>query len=197
MAEQFAEVLAGCKIGDPQAMRLFVVEFYGTLMRTARRRLGNDDRARDAVQSFFVMLLEKQILIQFRGDRLVQLRKFLNVCLSNHINSELKDFAQESHETALDADSLESCYPSTEQEYERKSIRELMLQIDWKYRQVLDLELDYYKQKEIAAMLQMPMGTVASYSHRAKEALSKLLKAHGFSMIPFFLTIMLQLRLAA
>ena len=197
MGENFESVLAGCRTGDPDAMRLFIVEFYGPLMRTARRRLGNDDRAKDAVQSFFVMFLEKQLVQQFRGTRIAQLRSFLNSCISNHINSQMREFVVERKESELDTDRLESAYPSAEDEFERKSIRELISQIDWRYRQVLDLELDAYKQREIAEMLGMPMGTVASYSQRAKEALSRLLKANGFVVLPLFLAILMQLRLAA
>ncbi len=194
MTEQFAEVIAGCRVGDPQALRVFVVEFYGGMMRIARSRIGDEDRARDAVQSFFLMLLERQILSQFRGDRMAQLRKFLTVCIKRHIDSEMRHRAGE---IGLEPEAVESTYPSSEEEFERKSIREIMLQIDWRYRQVLDLELESYKQREIAEMLCMPMGTVASYSHRAKEILARLLRENGFLILPLFLTIALGAQLAA
>jgi len=197
MTERFSEVLIGCRLGDPQAMRLLIVEFYGTLMRTARRRLRSEDRAKDAVQSFFLVFLEKHLILEFRGTRVGQLRSFLNACIVNHINSSMREYAQQNTETEIDSELLRSPYPSVEDEFERKSIRELIRQIDWRYRQVLDLELEFYKQREIAGMLNIPPGTVASYSHRAKAALARLLRANGFVALPFLLGVLLHLRLAA
>lgn len=197
MPENFDQVLAGCRTGDARCFKTFAIEFYGGLIRTARRRLRDEERAKDAVQSFFLMIIEKELLCQFRGNRIGQLRRFLNRCMVNHINSEMREFIVSSRESELDERLFASSAASAEEEFERNSIREIIQKIDWKYRQILELELESYKQREIAEMLSMPPGTVAAYSHRAKEALARLLRTHGFALVPIVLALFLNLKAAA
>jgi DNA-directed RNA polymerase specialized sigma24 family protein len=73
----------------------------------------------------------------------------------------------------------------------------LVARIDFRYRRVLDLELSNYKFREIADILGLPLGTVSSYSARAKQILSRLLCENGFLIIPFFLAVLPHFSFAA
>lgn len=69
MHEDFQEVLVGCRAQDPKSLNKFIVGIYSTLFTTARKWLGDEDRAKDAVQSFFLHFLEKGLILQFGGTR--------------------------------------------------------------------------------------------------------------------------------
>jgi RNA polymerase sigma factor (sigma-70 family) len=197
MHEDFQEVLVGCRAQDPKSLNKFIVGFYSTLFTTARKWLGDEDRAKDAVQSFFLHFLEKGLILQFRGDQIGQLRNFLVVCLRNHISSHCREFGLSNHETDVDFETLKSPTPSPEEEFDQQNIRHLVARIDFRYRRVLDLELSNYKFREIADILGLPLGTVSSYSARAKQILSRLLCENGFLIIPFFLAVLPHFSFAA
>jgi RNA polymerase sigma factor (sigma-70 family) len=197
MLEDFQEVLVGCRAQDPKSLNKFIVGFYSTLFTTARKWLGDEDRAKDAVQSFFLHFLEKGLILQFRGDQIGQLRNFLVVCLRNHISSHYREFGLPNHETDVEFETLKSPTPSPEEEFDQQNIRHLIARIDFRYRRVLDLELGNYKFREIADILGLPLGTVSSYSARAKQILSRLLRENGFLIIPFFLAVLPHFSFAA
>jgi|GEM_PF-1740268 len=191
MNPEFQEILAGCKSGDPASMRALMTEYYGTVMRVARKKVEDEETAKDLTQSFFLYLLETRLIFKFRGDGVAQFRSFLLACLRNFVETERRKNGRFIIHSEINPDSLESLHPGVEAEFDRNSIRELIAQIDWRYRQVLDLELESFRQREIAEILNLPPGTVASYSHRAKIELARLLRLHGFFALPFFLSILI------
>ncbi len=74
---------------------------------------------------------------------------------------------------------------ASEPGYDGTEVRSMVMQLPEKYRQVLFLY--YYEDKsyeEVAAMLDLPLGTVKTHLHRARKELSALLKgAYGVRAI--------------
>lgn len=69
-------------------------------------------------------------------------------------------------------------YPSPESSYNSKEIMKFIKTLDAEYRTPFEMFLDGYKYKEIAEILQIPLGTVKSRIFFARKKLEKTLKGY-------------------
>ena len=69
-------------------------------------------------------------------------------------------------------------YPSPESSYNSKEIMKSIYALETDYRKPFEMFLDGYKYKEIAEILQIPLGTVKSRIFFARKKLEKTLKVY-------------------
>jgi len=187
--ESFEAVLAGCREGNDAAARTLITEFYTYVHRIAKRKIKNEEHAQDLAAEFFVLLLEKKLVQKFRGNSIVSFKAYLTACFVNHLKQWYRENANEvEHEVPselLELELVATTIPpdiAFEREEDSRTIRDMIDEMPFKFKAIMDLQLRYFTQSEIAQLLHLPLGTVAKYSQRAKQTLRKLLDSKGFTL---------------
>lgn len=194
VVKDFHKLIDSARKGDRQAIREVVRIFWPILGRWFVRFIHNRDEAEEACQSFFLHLLEKDLLCKSRGTTLAELRAYLTTCARNFVHSNWKRWTSlegESLQTSEDwpgdlsgravdlfADSAENAY------FSRLEVQTLLQAIDaleLPRRTVVYLSLQGYKNNEIAKILEIPANTVASHLMRARDQLRAALRSEGIS----------------
>lgn len=161
---------------DPGEFEQLVDDHYGDLYRFAVSLARNADEACDLTQQVFVTFARK-------GDKIRDRSK----CRSWLFTSLYRDFLRQKERskrlTSMDEDGLELYAgfhpPEATPTIAHHEAREALLSLDEAHRAILSLfYLDDCSYKEIAARLDLPMGTVMSRISRAKTALRARLQDH-------------------
>jgi len=162
-AADFA-VVDRCLRGEVRAFDELVLRYQGELYGLAYRMLLNADEARDAVQDAFINAY--RALRAFRRQASVRTWLFritTNQCL-DRLRVRPREQAQELPETPV-ADHGERIV-------EQAQVRAALAELPAAYRAVVLLRhfhgLSY---REIAVMMQLPVGTVKTHLHRARAQL--------------------------
>lgn len=154
---------------EPHEFEHLVEAHYGDLYRFAVSLTRNSDEACDLTQQVFVTFARK-------GDKIRDRSK----CRSWLFTSLYRDFLRQKERskrvTSMDEDGLELCAGFNPSEaaptVAHHEAREALFSLDEAHRAILSLfYLDDCSYKEIAARLNVPMGTVMSRISRAKAAL--------------------------
>ena len=173
--------------GDHAAFEQLLLLYQQKLYHLALRTCGNPQDAEEAVQEAFLSAWKN--LPSFRGDSSFSTwlyRLTVNACndLFRKNKAAATLVALEDEESALQIPDLA---PGPEEQAQRKetqqSVQDALQQLSPEHRQVLLLrELQQLCYDEIAAVLDMDLGTVKSRIHRARNQLREiLLKAGTFS----------------
>lgn len=182
------ELLAALRRGDEWAFESMVRVYGGRLYAVARRICGNDEDARDALQSAYLSAFRS--LAGFEGS--CQLSTWLHRIVVNmalmrlrakrrkpeeSIETLLPAFQEDGHhveqfsEWAMPADRL------LEREDVRGIVRASIAQLPETYRQVLMLrDIEERSTEEVAGLLGVTPTAVKVRLHRARQALSTLLR---------------------
>jgi RNA polymerase sigma-70 factor (ECF subfamily) len=182
------ELLAALRRGDEWAFESMVRVYGGRLYAVARRICGNDEDARDALQSAYLSAFRS--LAGFEGS--CQLSTWLHRIVVNmalmrlrakrrkpeeSIETLLPAFQEDGHhveqfsEWAMSADRL------LEREDVRAMVRASIAQLPETYRQVLMLrDIEERSTEEVAGLLGVTPTAVKVRLHRARQALSTLLR---------------------
>lgn len=173
------ELIRKCQSGGARYYEPLVRAYEGPGVRLAMGMLGNLDDARDALQEAFIKAYDS--LGRFDSKRpfgpwFFQILR--NQC-RDMLRSRQSRGRRETHDERLEfrpAD-LDS---GPERTYQRKAARELLwtglAQIGEEHREIIVLkELEGFRYTEIARILEIPEGTVASRLYHARNALKSVL----------------------
>ncbi len=182
-AEVERELIRQCKGGGPQYYQPIVRAYEGAGLRLALGMMGNTEDARDALQEAFVKAwhaLPKFDLKRPFGPWFFQILR--NQC-RDMLRSRQARFRVETLDERMDAHAAgEDVDPEARRR--RKAAREVLWQglerIGPEHREILVLkELEGFRYAEIASILSIPDGTVASRLYHARRALKAALDEMG------------------
>lgn len=183
-------LVAGLRAGDESAFERLVRDYGGALLGLARRILGNEDDAADALQEALLSAFRK--IQQFTGESrvyawlhrivvnasLMKLRKKRRL-REQTIESLLPQFKADGHQAVAPRSWPESGEELLARKELRQLVREHIARLPEKYRDVLLLrdiaELDT---AETAGLLGIEVATVKTRVHRGRQALKTLLDPH-------------------
>ena len=178
-AEVEQELIRKCRAGDARFYEPLVRAYTDRGMRLALGMLGNRADAEDALQEAFVKAYGS--LGRFDLDR--AFAPWFFQILRNQCRDMLRTRRARFSERALE-DELEERLASEEDDPARLAERSATKRIVWKalerigaeHREILVLkELEGFRYAEIASVLGIPEGTVASRLYHARQALKKVL----------------------
>jgi len=177
------ELIRKCKAGDARFYEPLVRAYEPAGLRLAVAMLGNLEDARDALQEAFVKAYESF----HRFDLRRSFGPWFFQILRNHCRDMLRSRKARFKMEVLD-EKLElrpaDANRSPERQRQRSAARELLWRalerIGEEHREVLVLkELQGFRYNEIARILDIPEGTVASRLFHARRALKEALEEMG------------------
>jgi RNA polymerase sigma-70 factor, ECF subfamily len=176
--------------GDEQAFDSLVRTYGGRMLMVARRYMGNDEDARDVVQTAYLSAF--RALSQFDGT--AQLSTWLHRIVVNAALMKLRSrrrrpeepiddllpvFHEDGHHVEQFADWCAPADQLIERKETRATVRACIERLPDNYRAVLMLrDIEELSTREAADMLSMTPTAVKVRLHRARQALSTLLRAH-------------------
>jgi len=182
------ELLAALRRGEEWAFETMVRMFGGRLLAVARRFVKNEEDARDVVQSSYLSAFRS--LAEFEGH--AQLSTWLHRIVVNtalmklrsarrrpeeSIEALLPAFQEDGHHVEHFSDWAAPADRLLEQKETRATVRAYIAQLPESYRTVLVLrDIEELSTQEVADMLTMTTTAVKVRLHRARQALSTLLR---------------------
>lgn len=174
------ELLRHCQAGESRFYEPLVRAYERPALRAAVSLLGDPDDARDAVQDAFVRAYKS--LARFDLERPFApwyFRILRNIC-RDRLRQRKPRFEVGALERTLAADAASG----PERDHERAAARALLWRglerIGAEHREVLVLkEIDGFSYAELAEVLEIPEGTVASRLYHARRALRDALRELG------------------
>ena len=179
-----ADLVARLKHGDDAAFELVVRTYGGRLLAVARRLLGNDADAQDAVQDSFVRAFKAIKGFEERAQLYTWLHRIVvNTALmklrerkrrpTDSIEELLPDFLSNGHQTVA---SREWSDALLERKETAALVREAITRLPDQYREVLVLrDIEDKDTAETAELLGTTPNAVKVRLHRARQALRTLL----------------------
>jgi RNA polymerase sigma-70 factor (ECF subfamily) len=179
-----SRLIAECLKGRPAAFGELVRRYQDRLYNTVYRLVDNAEDAQDVVQDAF--LSAYQSLDRFKGDAqfftwlyriavnsAISLKRKHRVALSIHAGP-----ASSGGHEPLDSSELSKPGLALERAEQEQRIQEALNRLSPEHRTVLILkDMEDQKYEAIAAILEVPIGTVRSRLHRARLELRALLQA--------------------
>ena len=179
------ELIRKCKAGDARFYEPIVRAYEPAGMRVALGMMGNEQDARDALQEAFVKVYDNLARFDLRRAFAPWFFQILRNQCRDMLRSRQARFRVEALDERLEMREADEGY-DPERRREKTAARELL----WKglerigedHREVLVLkELEGFRYGEIAEILDIPEGTVASRLHHARRALKEALEGLGES----------------
>jgi RNA polymerase sigma-70 factor (ECF subfamily) len=184
-----AALLAGLRAGEDAAYETLLREYSGRMLAVARRFMGSEDDAREAVQEAFVSAFKA--MDRFEGDSRISTwlhRIVVNACLmklrsrrrkpEESIDDLLPKFAENGHLDVSGA-GWEGADALIERDETRALVRESIERLPEAYRTVLLLrDIEELDTKQTAEALGLSKAAVKTRLHRARQALRQLLDEH-------------------
>ncbi|MEL6131897.1 MAG: RNA polymerase sigma factor [Bacteroidota bacterium] len=166
--------------GDEAAFRQLVLTYESQVAKTVMRFLGHTPVAEDVGQEVFIQLYRS--LDKFKGDAKLGTyitRIAINLSLNELKRQQRRSFIglwtkqeQGAVPLPISDDSLSEAQRAT-----INLVHQALQMLEPKYRAILVLRmLEGYKTKEVAEMLQLPMGTVLSRLSRGQDKLKDIIK---------------------
>ena len=186
-----AALIAGLRAGDAGAFETLVRKHTAPLLRLARRFLGNEEDARDALQD--AMLAVYRSIRNFEGNAMLSTwlhRVVVNACLmklrakrrrpeESDIEPLLPRFLDDGHQVEPNVAWTATAHAVLEREETRALVRNCIAQLPDTYRIVLHLrDIEEMDTEETAAILGITRNAVKIRLHRARQALRTLLDRH-------------------
>lgn len=193
------EIIRKCVNKDPVAWEIFLRRYKKLVFSSVKYKLFKLGRRlpiadiNDIVQDIFVSIWEKEKLREIENMAcikswliMISVNYTSNYCKKNIFNGQFKFFSidapkYDDQEKICLADILPSPYADPRKALElselRSAIESEMAKLS--YQEQLILKLNMYegkKQKDIARIMNLPEGTVASIIQRSKEKLKKSLR---------------------
>jgi RNA polymerase sigma-70 factor (ECF subfamily) len=186
LSPEDADLSDGLRRGDDEAFELMVRKFGGRMLATARRLLGSEDDARDALQEAFLCAFRSGA--QFRGDS--ALATWLHRIVINSSLMQLR-YRRRHPEEQMDellpqfdhnGNWLDACdySPPPDRALEtfdtRTIVRQCVEQLPPSHRMVLLLrDIEGLDTEKVATLLGVSMNAVKIRLHRARQALKTLI----------------------
>jgi RNA polymerase sigma-70 factor, ECF subfamily len=183
-----AGLIARLKAGDPDAFEELVRTYGGRLLAVARRFVRNESDAQDIVQGAYLSAF--RALPQFEGGCQVSTwlhRIVVNTALmklrtrrrkpEEPIELLLPAFQEDGHHVEQFSDWTTPADALLEKKETRATVRACIAQLPDNYREVLMLrDIDELPTQEVAQLLNLTPTAVKVRLHRARQALSTLLR---------------------
>jgi RNA polymerase sigma-70 factor (ECF subfamily) len=185
-AEQ--RLIDALRAGEEWAYEMMILEYGGRLLAVARRFVRNDEDARDVLQAAYLSAFRS--MKGFEGSS--QLGTWLHRIVvttalmrlrskrrkpEDFIDDLLPGFQTDGHHLEQFADWSASADQLLEQEETRKFVRGCVNQLPDQYRLVLLLrDIEERSTQEVAELLELTPNAVKVRLHRARQALSTLLR---------------------
>lgn len=184
MSEDDPRLIAECLAGRTEAFGELVYRYQDRLYNTVLRLLGNADDAQDVVQEAF--LHAYQSLHSFKGDSLFFTwiyRIAINTAISlkRRQKAIISIDAPQDHGGSLEPlDTTATSRPTHALELaeEEQRIQQALNRLSPEHRTVLIMkDMEGQKYEMMAAILQVPIGTIRSRLHRARLELRQILQS--------------------
>lgn len=178
-----AECVKRVQRGDTQSFEILVRRHQKTTFNLIYRFLGDYDEATETAQEVFLSAYSS--IQQFRGD--ANFATWLYRIAFNHASSRRKSLNSKlQRHVALEDEVVADCSADPETSAERREIQQCVQQalnsLDREDAQIILLrDLQDVRYEDIAETLDVPVGTVKSRLHRARQALRA-------SLAPYFST---------
>jgi RNA polymerase sigma-70 factor (ECF subfamily) len=183
-------LLAGLRAGEGSAYEKLVRGYSGRLLAVARRILGNEEDAREALQDAFLSAF--RALASFEGKARLSTwlhRIVVNASLAKlrrqqrrekrSIDDLLPKFLSDGHQADPAEDWTEMSEIALQRQETRALVREAIMQLPETYRTVLLLrDIEGLETEETARLLGVTAGVVKTRLHRARQALRTILDPH-------------------
>ena len=184
-----AALLVGLRAGEDAAYETLLRAYSGRMLAVARRFMGSEDDAREAVQEAFVSAFKA--MDRFEGDSRISTwlhRIVVNACLmklrtrrrkpEESIDDLLPKFAENGHLDVSGA-GWEGADALIERDETRALVRESIERLPEAYRTVLLLrDIEELDTEQTAEALGLSKAAVKTRLHRARQALRQLLDEH-------------------
>jgi RNA polymerase sigma-70 factor (ECF subfamily) len=177
-----AECVKRVQRGDTQSFEILVRRHQKTTFNLIYRFLGDYDEATETAQEVFLSAYRS--IQQFRGD--ANFATWLYRIAFNHASSRRKSLNSKlQRHVALEDEVVADCSADPETSAERREIQQCVQQalnsLDRDDAQIILLrDLQDVRYEDIAETLDVPVGTVKSRLHRARQALRT-------SLAPYFI----------
>ncbi|MBI3135553.1 MAG: RNA polymerase sigma factor [Bacteroidetes bacterium] len=168
-------LLLNAKAGDDYSFKQLVEANQQGVVRVVIGMLGDSDDAKDVAQEVFIQFYKN--MDKFKGDS--TLRTYLTRIAINLSLNELKKMKLSRLRIVSDTYSIHHIEDSgrTQDSNElSEMVQKAILQLEPEFRVVVVLRLmDGYSTKEVAEMLEIPLGTVLSRLARGQQKLKTIL----------------------
>lgn len=182
-------LVAGLRAGEERAYETMIREYGGRLLAVARRFMRSDDDARDVLQSAYLSAF--RAMPDFEGH--AQLTTWLHRIVVNtalmrlrskkrrpeeSIEDLLPVFQADGHHAEQFSEWTAPADQLIEREETRRTVRGCVDRLPERYRSVLLLrDIEELSTQEVARMLDLTPTAVKVRLHRARQALSTLLRS--------------------
>ena len=179
------ELVELTKGGQKKAFEILIIRWQSSIYTLCYRKLSHQEQAEELTQEIFLAAYKH--IASFRNESKFSTWLFqiaVNRCKNQH---GYRDRRKHGHH-----EPLEGTHPEQKREFPDQTLsavqqihkkeqsdilQEALNQIDDKYREVLILfDIQGIPQNEIASMLNLPIGTIKSRIHRARNELAHALK---------------------
>ena len=173
------ELVERCRRGDEGAFQELVDTYKGLVFALIARTVQDRSRAEDLAQDVFLRI--HRGLPYFRGEARLSTwiyRIVANVCLQDHAKPAAVDSAVSIDEQQARGREMPSAPDRRFGDLElRDRLEKAIARLPANYRLVVAAHyLDGMRYEDLAEALQLPLGTVKTQLHRAKQQLRRLLE---------------------
>lgn len=191
MADDLISLVQGCIAGDKGSWDIFVRDFSRTAMNILNSKFHNlgVDRKEDIIQNVFIKLIQGG-LKNFCGTSKYEFLAYFKTIVWNEASTYCSSEKRKNNTISLNQEKegedgellqheIAGDDPAPDVIAEGKQSMEKVISITKEYplqdQQIFWMKIDGEKDKDIADMLGMPMGTVAAKYSRMKEKLRQIL----------------------
>lgn len=176
VAPEFHQLVARCLRGEQQAMVALVERFRGQVFGLCFRMLGQRQDAEDAAQETFVRVLKNL----HRWDQQRDFEPWLLAIAGNRCRTALATRRRRPAAEGLIEQVADDAHDLQAAQHLAEEVNLALAKVRADYRQAFVLfhehELSY---GEIAAAMDVPLGTVKTWVHRARRELIEQLRQRG------------------
>ena len=176
MPEEFKQLVQRCLAGNQIACRDLVSRYQGQVFGLCYRMLGQREDAEDAVQETFVRVLRNL----HRWDPEQRFEPWLFTIASNRCRTRLAKRMRTPNSQTLEQPIEDNAHLEIAAQHLAEEVHRALQTVRDEYRQAFLLfhqhEMAY---AEIAESMEVPLGTVKTWVHRARREIIKQLSSRG------------------
>lgn len=183
MSDEIRKLIDNCLLGKSAAWQELIRKFHRLIIGTCAHYVPREE-VTDTSQQVYLKLTENDyhLLRKFKGDSLPAFIVYLSEISKNISMSQTRSIRRYEYREGISLDlSIDILDDRQNQEdvffawEEKREFYDLIEGLDETHKEILILRLKGYKFKEIAEILNVPLGTVLARANRAKEKIKKIL----------------------